>query len=82
MNHIKAYITWLSDNAMLGTLVPADVPNCRVRTKRIAYLSKEEMALLMQYLEQEIATANADGDKHAIHSAYLWRAVVWILYTA
>jgi len=82
MTHIKAYIKRLSDNSKLNNLVPGDVPNCKVLEKRIAYLSKEEMALLMRYLEEHIREANLSGKKHAIYSAYLWRAVVRMLYTS
>lgn len=82
MTHIKAYVKWLSDNAKIGKLVPADVPTCKVTDHRIAYLSKEEMSMLMQHLEQEVSDANSSGNKHRIYSAYLWRAVIRMLYTA
>lgn len=82
MTHIKAYVKRLNDNTKLGSLVPADVPNCAVMEKTIAYLTKDELALLMRCLEHNVLTANASGNKHTIYSAYLWRAVVWMLYTA
>jgi len=81
LSHIKTYVKRLSNNAKLGSLVPADVPHCKVTEKTIAYLTKEEMALLMQHLEQDVINANVSGEKHAIYCAYLWRAVVRMLYT-
>ena len=82
MTHIKAYVKRLSDNAKIHRLVPADVPTCKVLEQRIAYLSKEELALLMKYMEEHLKQATQSGKKHAIYSAYLWRAVVRMLYTS
>lgn len=39
---------------MLGKLVPADVPNCKVTDYGIVYLTKHEMSLIMQQLEKDI----------------------------
>jgi site-specific recombinase XerD len=82
MRHIKAYIKWLSDKAMLNQLVPWDVPRWKVKAKIPAYLSKEEMTTLLQYLEKNLAHALLIGDTHKIYSAYLWRAVIRMLYTS
>lgn len=82
MRHLKAYIKWLSDGAKLGKLVPGDVPNCTVKHKVIKWLSKQELSLLMLHLEATIEKALLTNDKHKIYSAYLWRAVVRMLYTS
>lgn len=81
MTHIKAYVKRLSDNAKLTYLLPHDVPNCKVTEARIAYLSKEELAAMFRFLEKDVIDATTSGNKHKIYSAYLWRAVVWMLYT-
>lgn len=59
LTHVKAYLKRLSDNAQLGTLVPGDVPSCKVTDKRVSFLSKEEMSLLMLHFEQRVTKANA-----------------------
>lgn len=82
MTHIKAYVKWLSDNAKLNQLVPADVPRGKVKAKIPQYLTKEEMASLFQYMERNMANAIVSEDKHRIYSAHLWRAVIWMLYSS
>ncbi len=81
MTHITAYIKRLSNNAKLDKLVPADIPNCKVTKRTVAYLTKDEVSLLMKQLEQNVSEANLSGRKHAIYSAYLRRAIVRMLYT-
>jgi hypothetical protein len=82
MSHIKAYIKRLSDTARLNKLTAGDVPRGKMIPKIPAFLSKEEMSLLMKRLELTLANARIGGNKHEIYSAYLWRAVIWMLYTA
>lgn len=82
MTHLKTYIRRLSDTASLNKLVPADVPRGNVIEKMPTYLTKDEMSLLMKRLEQNVIQAIQCGKKHDIYSAYLWRAIVRLLYTA
>ena len=82
MTHLKSYVKRLSDSAMLNKLVPADVPRGKIIEKIPSYLTKDEMAMLMKRLEMDIINARISGDSHAIYAAYLWRAVIWMLYTA
>lgn len=82
LTHIKAYTKWLSDNAMLQNLVPADVPSCKVNEHSIAYLTKQELSSILKQLEQDVIDANESWNDRAIYAAYLWRAVVRMLYTA
>lgn len=81
MTHIKAFVKRLSDNAELGTLVPSDIRRGKVIARIPAHLSKEEMSLLMQRLEKDVVHANVSGNMRDIYNAYLWRAIVRMLYT-
>lgn len=82
MTHLKAYVKWLSDSAMLSKLVAADVPRWKVIEKMPAHLTKDEMALLMKRLELDVIKANMSGKREEIYATYLRRAVVRMLYTA
>lgn len=81
MVNIKAYTKRLMDKGYLTHLVPADVPLYKPPRKVPNFLTKEEMAQIIEYLEWNVKYTEAKGLSRYIDVAHMWRALVWFLYT-
>lgn len=81
MVNIKAYVRRLKDKGYLKVLTPADVPLYKPPRKVPAFLTKQELAQIMDYLERNVQYTTAKGARKYIDAAYMRRALVWFLYT-
>jgi site-specific recombinase XerD len=81
MRNIKAYVRWLYEKGYVRTLTPMEVPNINRPQAFPKYLTKEEMGKILQHVEDALAAAKRKNNDLMLYTAYLWRALVWFLYT-
>ncbi|HMG66362.1 MAG TPA: hypothetical protein VK588_01710 [Chitinophagaceae bacterium] len=81
MTHIRSYVKWLMDKGYLKSLVAADVPLHNAPRPLPKFLAKQELGQILNYLEEYVAWANNKKAPRFIYAAYMWRALVWMLYT-
>jgi len=81
MVKLRAYVKWLESERMLGSLKPIDVPVGNIPLPIPRYLAKEELKRITTYLDENVHNCNERGHKEHRYNAYLYRAIVWFLYT-
>lgn len=81
MATIRTYVRWLHDKGYVKDLTAADVTYRNVTVRYPKYLSEEELKSITSYLEEAVTATHECKDARLMYAAYMWRALIWFLYT-